>query len=256
LADIEDMNVALAAAFAAPGLAVGSFLNVVASRLPLRRSLVHPPSACMSCGTQIAPRDNVPLVSWLLLRGRCRLCRVRIPARYPLVELVTALLVAACGLRFGASAEAFLAAGFCVVLVALAVIDLEHRIVPNRIVLPALALGMLGRLALEPSVEWPLAALGASGFLLAAALAYPRGLGMGDVKLAALLGAVLGGSVAVALMIGMATALLPAAIIAMREGVSAARTTALPLVPFLALGSVISLFAGDELLRSYVALFG
>jgi leader peptidase (prepilin peptidase) / N-methyltransferase len=249
------MNVALAAAFAAPGLAVGSFLNVVASRLPARRSLVHPPSACTSCGAQIALRDNVPLVSWLLLRGRCRRCASRIPARYPLVELITGLLVAACGLRFGVSAEGFLAAIFCTVLVVLAAIDLEHRIVPNRIVVPAIALALAGRLALEPSVEWPLAALGASGFLLAAALAYPRGLGMGDVKLAALLGAVLGGSVAVALGIGFTVALVPAAVVALRKGVRTARKTALPLVPFLALGSVIALFAGDELLSSYVALF-
>jgi leader peptidase (prepilin peptidase) / N-methyltransferase len=250
------MNVALVAAFAAPGLAVGSFLNVVASRLPLRRSLVHPPSACISCGVQIALRDNVPVVSWLLLRGRCRHCGVAIPARYPLVELTTAALVATCGLRFGVSAEALLAAGFCAVLVALAAIDLEHRIVPNRIVLPALAVGLAGRFVLEPSLEWPLAALAASGFLFAAALAYPRGLGMGDVKLAALLGAVLGSSVAVAMGFGLAAALLPAGVVAMREGMSAARKTALPLAPFLALGSVIALFAGDELLGSYLDLFG
>jgi leader peptidase (prepilin peptidase)/N-methyltransferase len=249
------MNVALAAAFAAPGLAVGSFLNVVASRLPARRSLVYPPSACTSCGEQIALRDNVPLVSWLLLRGRCRHCASRIPARYPLVELTTAILVAACGLRFGVSAEALLAAVFCTVLVVLAAIDLEHRIVPNRIVVPAIALALAGRLVLEPSVEWPLAALGASGFLLAAALAYPRGLGMGDVKLAALLGAVLGSSVAVALGIGFTVALVPAVVVALRKGVRTARKTALPLVPFLALGAVIALFAGDELLSSYVALF-
>jgi leader peptidase (prepilin peptidase) / N-methyltransferase len=249
------MNVALAAAFAAPGLAVGSFLNVVASRLPARRSLVYPPSACTSCGEQIALRDNVPLVSWLLLRGRCRHCASRIPARYPLVELTTAILVAACGLRFGVSAEALLAAVFCTILVVLAAIDLEHRIVPNRIVVPAIALALAGRLVLEPSVEWPLAALGASGFLLAAALAYPRGLGMGDVKLAALLGAVLGSSVAVALGIGFTVALVPAVVVALRKGVRTARKTALPLVPFLALGAVIALFAGDELLSSYVALF-
>src|SRR5581483_12284143 len=116
------VNLTLAAAFAAPGLALGSFLNVVAARVPLRRSLVSPGSACMSCGTPIAPRDNIPVLSYFLLRGRCRHCRARIPVRYVAVEVSTAALVAACGLRFGASAYAVLAAAFCVVLVAISVI--------------------------------------------------------------------------------------------------------------------------------------
>lgn len=247
------MNVALAAAFAAPGLAIGSFLNVVAARLPLRRSLVSPGSACMSCATPISPRDNVPVVSYLLLRGRCRHCGVRISPRYLMVEIVTASLVAACGVRFGLSAYAALAAAFCVVLVVISAIDLEHRIVPNRIVVPAAAVALVAQLVREPSVEWPLAALGASFFLFVAAVAYPRGMGMGDVKLALLLGAVLGWSVAAGLMIGMIAALGPAIVLFARHG-SAARRVAIPFAPFLAFGAVVALFAGNGLLDWYVGL--
>jgi leader peptidase (prepilin peptidase) / N-methyltransferase len=248
------MSVTLAAAALAPGLAVGSFLNVVASRVPLRRSVATGRSACMSCATPIAAWDNVPLVSYAVLRGRCRHCAARIPFRYPLVELVTALLVVACILRFGATADALVAAAFCAVLVAIAAIDAEHRIVPNRIVLPAALAFLVARLLLEPSVEWPLAALAASGALLAVALAYPAGLGMGDVKLALLLGAALGTGVAVALMVGLLAALVPAVILIIRRGQRAARKTAIPFAPFLALGAVVALFVGETLMNAYLSL--
>jgi leader peptidase (prepilin peptidase) / N-methyltransferase len=247
------MNIAVAAWFAAPGLALGSFLNVFASRLPLRRSLVSPGSACMSCGTPIAARDNIPVLSYLLLRGRCRACSTRIPLRYPLVELVTGLLVAGCGLRFGPSLYAVYAALFCVVLVAISAIDVEHRIVPNRIVLPAAALALVAQLAREPSVEWPLGALGASLFLFVAALVYPRGMGMGDVKLALLLGAFLGRHVAVGMMVGFLAALVPSAFLLATRGV-AARKTAIPFAPFLAFGAVVAIFAGPAILDWYLGL--
>jgi leader peptidase (prepilin peptidase)/N-methyltransferase len=249
------MNVALAAVFAAPGLAVGSFLNVVASRLPLRRSLVKPRSACMSCGTEISPRDNIPLLSYLLLGGRCRSCTARIPVRYPLVELATAGLVAACVLRFGLAAFAAIGAGFCVVLVAISAIDLEHRIVPNRIVLPAAAVALLAQEARAPGVEWPLAAFGAALFLFVAALVHPRGMGMGDVKLALLLGAVLGRTVVVGLMVGLLAGLLPAAVLFATRGL-AARKAAIPFAPFLAFGAIVALFAGHPLLSWYLGLTG
>jgi prepilin signal peptidase PulO-like enzyme (type II secretory pathway) len=248
------MSVTLAAAALAPGLAVGSFLNVVASRVPLRRSVATGRSACMSCATPIAAWDNVPLVSYAVLSGRCRHCAARIPFRYPLVELVTALLVVACILRFGATADALLAAAFCAVLVAIAAIDAEHRIVPNRIVLPAALAFLVARLLLAPSVEWPLAALAASGALFFVALAYPAGLGMGDVKLALLLGAALGTGVAVALMVGLLAALVPAVILIIRRGQRAARKTAIPFAPFLALGAVVALFVGETLMNAYLSL--
>lgn len=247
------MNGALAALVAAPGLAIGSFLNVVAARLPLRRSLVRPGSACMSCGAEIAARHNVPLLSYALLRGRCRHCHERIPLRYPAVELATALLVAGCALRFGLTPYAALAAVFCVVLVAISAIDVEHRIVPNRIVVPAAALVLVAQLIRAPSVEWPVAALGAAAFLFAAAVFYPAGMGMGDVKLALLLGAMLGRTVTVALMVGALGALVPAAVLFGFHG-KAARRMAIPFAPFLALGAVVALFAGHALLHWYLGL--
>jgi leader peptidase (prepilin peptidase) / N-methyltransferase len=244
----------LAALALAPGLALGSFLNVVAARVPLRRSIVSPGSSCMSCGHEIAWYDNVPLVSWLALRGRCRSCGVRISAVYPAVEVVTAVLVAGCVWRFGLSGSAAVAAFFCLALVAVSATDLEHRIIPNRIVLPAAAIVLAANTALHPSPRWALAALGASGFLLAAALAYPKGMGMGDVKLALLMGAALGKTVPVALMIGMVAALVPGIYLVVRHG-SAARKMGVPFGPFLALGSVVALFAGQPLLHAYWHLF-
>jgi leader peptidase (prepilin peptidase)/N-methyltransferase len=248
------VNAALAAAGLAQGLVVGSFLNVVAARVPLRRSIVRPGSACMECSAPIAWYDNLPLVSYAVLRGRCRHCAARIPFRYPAVELATGLLVAACLLAFGLTAYAFLAAAWCAVLVALSAIDLEHRIVPNRIVLPAATAVLAARTLIDPSPEWLLGALGASGFLLAAALVYPAGMGMGDVKLALLLGAMLGRDVAVGMMAGMLAALVPSVFLLARHG-AAGRKLGIPFAPFLALGAVVALFAGEALLDGYLSLF-
>jgi leader peptidase (prepilin peptidase) / N-methyltransferase len=237
-----------------PALALGSFLNVVAARVPLRRSIVRPASACMSCGSEVAWYDNVPVGSWLVLRGRCRSCGERISPLYPAVELATACLVAACFVAFGFSAYAFLASFFCVVLVVLSAIDLTHRIVPNRIVLPAAAIVLVAQTALEPSPEWALGALGAAGFLFVAALAYPAGMGMGDVKLALLLGAMLGRLVGVGLMVGMVAALVPSVVLLARHGASA-RKMGIPFVPFLALGALVALFFGQQLLDAYLSTF-
>ena len=248
------MDVALGLFVFWPALALGSFMNVVAARVPLRRSVVRPRSACMSCSSELAWYDNVPVGSWLLLRGRCRSCGARISPLYPAVELATAGLVAACFIKFGLSGEAFLAAFFCVVLVVLSAIDLTHRIVPNRIVLPAALIVLLAQTALNPSPEWMLGALGAAGFLFVAALAYPAGMGMGDVKLALLLGAMLGRLVGVGLMLGMLAALVPSFVLLARHG-SAARKMGIPFAPFLALGALIALFAGQTLLDTYLRLF-
>jgi leader peptidase (prepilin peptidase) / N-methyltransferase len=245
--------VELAVLSLAPGLALGSFLNVVAARVPRRRSIVTPASACMDCGTELAWRDNIPLLSWVLLRGRCRHCRTRISALYPGVELATALLVAACVLDFGLSGRMVVAAYFCAVLVAVTATDLTHRIIPNRIVVPAAAVILVAQTALEPSPQWTLGALGASGFLFLAVLAYPAGMGMGDVKLALVMGAALGKTVAVAMMLGMVSALVPSVILLARHG-SKARKMGVPFGPFLALGSVVALFFGDQLLSWYLAL--
>jgi leader peptidase (prepilin peptidase) / N-methyltransferase len=248
------MDVALGLVAFWPALALGSFLNVVAARVPLRRSVVRPASACMSCGHVLGWHENVPVVSWLLLHGRCRSCGERISPLYPAVELATAGLVAACFVAFGLSGEAFVASFFCVVLVVLSAIDLTHRIVPNRIVLPAALVVLVAQTALEPSPEWALGALGAAGFLFAAALAYPAGMGMGDVKLALLLGAMLGRTVPVGLMVGMVAALVPSVLLLARHG-SAARKMGIPFAPFLAFGALVALFAGQQLLDAYLGRF-
>jgi leader peptidase (prepilin peptidase) / N-methyltransferase len=244
------VDFALAAVVFWPALALGSFLNVVAARVPLRRSIVRPPSACMSCGQELHWYDNVPLLSYAFLRGRCRHCQAHIPLVYPAVELVTALLIAGCVLAFGLTFEALIAAFFCAVLVAVSAIDLEHRIIPNRIVLPATAIVLVANTLRDPSPQWTVGALAASGFLLAAALAYPAGMGMGDVKLALLMGAALGKTVSVALMAGMLTALIPSFVLFARHGAKA-RKMGIPFGPFLAIGSIVALFWGHDILNAY-----
>jgi leader peptidase (prepilin peptidase)/N-methyltransferase len=247
------MGAALAAIAFVPGLAVGSFLNVLAARVPLRRSIVHPGSACMSCAAPIAWYDNLPIVSYLFLHGRCRSCGETIPWKYPLVEFLTALLVGASVLAFGFSAEAAVASFFCAALVAVSVVDLERHIIPNRIVLPAAALVLAAQTLLFPSPEWALAAFGAALFLFLAALAYPAGMGMGDVKLALLLGAMLGWTAPVAMMIAMIAALVPSIVLLVRHG-TAARKMGIPFGPFLAFGGIVGLFAGDWILDAYLGL--
>jgi leader peptidase (prepilin peptidase)/N-methyltransferase len=247
--------VGFAALALAPGLALGSFLNVVAARVPLKRSLLSPGSACMSCEREIAWYDNVPLLSYALLRGRCRSCGAHIPLRYPAVELVTALLIAGCVWKFGLSGSTAVAAFFCLALVAVSATDLEHRIIPNRIVVPAGLIVLAANTALHPGPQWAIGAVGASGFLFAAALAYPAGMGMGDVKLAFLMGAALGKTVPVALFLGVFAALVPGLVLLARHG-SAARKMGVPFGPFLALGSVVALFAGHWLLDAYFSLSG
>ncbi|MGH3003611.1 MAG: prepilin peptidase [Gaiellaceae bacterium] len=248
------MDFALAAIAFAPGLAIGSFLNVVAARVPLRRSIVAPGSQCPGCETPIAWYDNVPVLSYVLLRGRCRSCRATISWKYPAVELVTALLVAGSFLRFGLTARAVIVAFFCAVLVAVSVTDLERRVIPNRIVLPAAAAVLVAQTATDLSVEWVLAAFGAALFLFLAALAYPGGMGMGDVKLALLLGAATGRYVTVALMVGMLSALVPSIALIVRHG-KAGRKMGIPFGPFLALGGLVAAFAGAAILHAYLGVY-
>ena len=247
------MELTLAAIALLPGLAFGSFLNVLAARIPLRRSVVSPGSACMACATPLAWYDNLPLLSFAFLRGRCRHCRTAIPWRYPLVEATTGLLIAGCVLRFGVTWDAAVASFLCAALVAVSATDFERRIIPNRIVLPAAAVVLAANTLLHPSVEWAAAGLGAALFLFVAALAYPGGMGMGDVKLALLLGVALGRTVPVALMVGTISALVPSAVLFARHG-SAARKMKIPFGPFLALGAVVALFAGSALLDAYLGL--
>ena len=247
------MTAAVAALVFVPALAIGSFLNVVAARIPAHVSIVAPRSCCPACSAELAWYDNIPIVSYVLLRGRCRGCRTRISAKYPLVELTTVVLVSACILDFGVTPDAAISAVFCAALVVVTVTDLERRVIPNRVVLPAAVFVLAARTVVDHSPSWAIAAAAGSLFLLIAALAYPGGLGMGDVKLALLLGAALGATLPVALMVGMVGALIPAAVLVARHG-NAARKMAIPLGPFLAAGALVALFAGHALLHAYLSI--
>jgi leader peptidase (prepilin peptidase) / N-methyltransferase len=236
-----------------PGLAVGSFLGVVAARVPLRRSVVRPGSSCMSCETPIRWYDNVPVLSYTLLRGRCRQCGTRIPPRDLAIELATALLLAGCVLAFGLTIRTAAAGIACAAFVVVTATDLERRIVPNRVVLPAAVAVLALDTVWHLSPEWALGALGAAGFLFLAALAYPGGMGMGDVKLALLIGALLGRVTPVGLLLGLLFALVPSLVLIARHGVGA-RRLAIPLAPFLAAGAVVALFAGHTILHAYLGV--
>jgi leader peptidase (prepilin peptidase) / N-methyltransferase len=239
--------------FGVLGLLVGSFLNVMIARLPADESLVRPRSHCPHCGHGIRFYDNVPVLSWLLLRGRCRDCRESISARYPLVEALTGGLCALAVVAKGGDEDALLAVAFVLVLVPVAFIDLDHRIIPNRILLPG-AVAAVVILAVTDPVRLPehLIAGGAAGlFFLLAALVYPSGMGMGDVKLAAVMGLYLGSSVVPALLVALLAGSLVGVTIIARDGVAAGRKTAVPFGPFLALGALVGLFWGPLIVAWY-----
>ena len=256
------MTAAVAGVCFVLGLVVGSFLNVVAWRIPRKESVVRPPSHCPECGTPISPRDNVPIVSWLLLRGRCRHCGTSIAARYPAVELATGLLWAAVGIRFAEPAPGALPAFlvFTSALVAITAIDLEHYIIPNRVVYPAgfLAVPLL---ALASAVEddwWALAragigAVGAWAFFFVLHVISPRSMGFGDVRLSFLLGLHLGwlggGEVAGGLFFGF----LYGAVVGVALIVAGRRKRRqhIPFGPFLAAGAMTFVLFGEPLLRAY-----
>jgi leader peptidase (prepilin peptidase)/N-methyltransferase len=239
------------------GAVFGSFLNVVAYRLPRGESLSRPRSRCPQCQTQIKAYDNVPVLSWLALRGRCRACRAPISARYPLVEAVTGLLCFLVVLDQGMDESALLGLVLVLLLVPITLIDLDHRIIPNKLTLlgAVLAPAILAFTAPDAIPEHLIAAAGAGGFFLLAALAYPRGMGMGDVKLAFVLGLFLGRAVVPALFVALVAGSLVGAAIMARKGAAEGRKTAVPFGPFLALGGVVALFAGDALVDWYLATF-
>jgi leader peptidase (prepilin peptidase) / N-methyltransferase len=247
------MDFAIAAPF---GLLIGSFLNVVAYRLPRGESLVKPRSRCTSCGEEVRPYDNVPVLSWLVLRGRCRHCGTRISARYPAVELATAVVFAAVVVVRGLDAELALTLPFAAMLIAVADIDLEHRIVPNRILLPMAVWGVGATALVRPDFLPEALIAGAAAFtaLLLAALAHPGGMGMGDVKLAGVMGLYLGASVAPALLAAFLLGSLVGVALLVRHG-AAARKRGVPFAPFMALGGLLGLLAGPELIDLYTRHF-
>jgi leader peptidase (prepilin peptidase)/N-methyltransferase len=235
------------------GLIVGSFLNVVAHRLPRGESLVAPGSRCPSCGTPIRPYDNVPVLSWLLLRGRCRHCGAQISWHYPAVELATGGLYA--GVVAARDDAIGIALGLILVtaLVPIVLVDLERRLIPNLITGPAAVAAIVAGVAadLDGVPEQLIAGAAAGGFFLAAVLLYPRGMGMGDVKLAGLMGLCLKRAVAPALLIALLAGVLVGGIVIARVGASAGRKVKVPFGPFLALGGVLALFVGDAIVDWY-----
>jgi len=247
------------------GLLIGSFLNVVVWRIPRGESVVSPPSACPGCETPIRPRDNVPVAGWVLLKGRCRDCDVKISPRYPLVELATGVLFAVMALRFGLDpvlpAYLYLAA----VGLALALIDLDCKRLPDALILPTypVAVVLLGAAALagSDSGDWLRTLLGGAAMYavyFALCFAYPAGMGFGDVKLAGVLGmytAWLGwGAWAVGLFLGFALGgIFGIALIALKKG---GRKTAVPFGPFMLAGVLIAVLAGQQLAQGYLDLMG
>jgi leader peptidase (prepilin peptidase) / N-methyltransferase len=249
--------IALAAFLFLAGLLLGSFLTVVAHRVPRGESVVGGRSRCPGCDAQIAAYDNVPVFSWLALRGRARCCGAAISPRYPLTELLTAGLYAATALAFHDDvAELALALVFVTTLVAITLTDLERRIIPNKILLVASVLGVAIAAVGDPGSlpERAIAAAAAGGLLLAAALAYPRGMGLGDVKLAATMGLFLGRDVAPAILVALVAGSVVGLAMIARHG-AAARKSAIPFGPFLALGGLVGLFAGEEMVDWYLGTF-
>jgi leader peptidase (prepilin peptidase)/N-methyltransferase len=225
--------------------------------LPRGESLVHPRSRCPSCDARIASYDNVPVLSWLLLRGRCRHCGAAISARYPLVEAATAALYALVAAVADQPVDVALGLLLVTALVPITLIDLELRLIPNRITLPAAAAALVAALVLDVGFvpEQLIAGGAAGGFFLLAAVAHPRGMGMGDVKLAGMLGLYLGRAVAPAIFVGLISGVIVGAAVIARKGAREGRKTAVPFGPFLALGGIFGLVAGDDLVDAYLTRF-
>jgi leader peptidase (prepilin peptidase)/N-methyltransferase len=236
------------------GLVVGSFLNVVIHRVPLRQSVVWPASRCPACGEPIAPLDNVPVLSYALLRGRCRNCKARISARYPLVEALTGALFAAAAYEFGLDLRLLSALVLISTLVALAGIDLEHRLLPNAIVGPAALAGLTLSVLESPERWWvyPVSALAVAGGLFTLAIAYPGGMGMGDVKMGGMLGVFLGPYAALAVFLGAFFGAITGGLLMATGKIQ--RRHALPFGVFMALGGILTLFVGPQLLGLYLDL--
>jgi leader peptidase (prepilin peptidase)/N-methyltransferase len=237
------------------GLLIGSFLNVVAWRLPRGESLVRPRSKCPGCAAQLKAYDNVPVISWLVLRGRCRGCGERISARYPVVEAITAVLyVLVVAVKWDDVLQMTLGLVLVTFLVPIAVIDIDRKIIPNKLTGPAAVLAVALGAVLEPSYlpEQLAAGFGALLFFYIPALIHKKGMGMGDVKLAAVLGLYLGRAVVPGLFIALILGVVGGAAVIAMKGMSEGRRTKVPFGPFLALGGLIAFFAGDALVDGYI----
>jgi leader peptidase (prepilin peptidase)/N-methyltransferase len=238
------------------GLVMGSFLNVVIHRVPLKQSIVWPSSRCPSCGMDISAHDNIPVLSYLVLRGRCRHCKARISPRYPVVEVLTGLLFALAAYEFGLSLTLVSALVLISVLIVLAGTDLEYRLLPNVIVVPATIAGFALSVTGDPGRWWVylVSAVGVAAGLFALALAYPGGMGMGDVKMGGMLGAFLGPYAALAVFVGALVGTLVGGVLMAAGRIR--RRSALPFGVFLALGGVFTMFVGQDLWDWYLRMIG
>lgn len=236
------------------GLAVGSFATAVAHRVPREMSIAFARSECPACGVPIAAHDNVPVVSWVLLRGRARCCGARISPRYPLTELAVGALYAATVLVYRhRAAEAAIGLVFVAMLAIVTLTDLERRTIPNKVLLAGAILCVAIAGPTDPGglPERAIAAAGAGLLFFLVALAYPKGMGLGDVKLAATMGLFLGRAVAPAILAALLAGSLVGLGLIVRYG-AGARKMAIPFGPFLALGGVIGLLAGNQLIDLYL----
>jgi leader peptidase (prepilin peptidase) / N-methyltransferase len=237
------------------GLVAGSFVTAVAHRVPRGISILGARSQCPACGAQIAAYDNVPVVSWVLLRGRARCCGAPIPPRYPLTELTLGVLFAVATIvhRHDSVAEVAVDLVFLTMLAAVTLTDLERRIIPNKILLAGAILCLVIAVPTDPGgvPERVIAAAAAGGLLFLVALAYPQGMGLGDVKLTATMGLFLGRAVAPALLFALLAGSIVGLALIARHG-SQARKMAIPFGPFLALGGVVGMLAGGQLLDLYL----
>jgi leader peptidase (prepilin peptidase)/N-methyltransferase len=239
------------------GLLLGSFVTVVAHRLPRGESIVGGRSRCATCGAQIAAYDNVPVFSWVGLRGRSRCCGERISPRYPLTELTLgALYVATVAILWDDPTEVVLGLVFVTTLAAITLTDLDRRVIPNKILVAAAVAGVAIAAVGDPGSlpERLIAAAAAGGGLFVVALAYPRGMGLGDVKLAAVMGLYLGRNMAPAMLVALLSGSVVGLVLIGRHGAEA-RKRAIPFGPFLAFGGVVGLLAGDQLVRLYLSTF-
>ena len=239
------------------GLLIGSFLNVVAYRLPRGESLISPPSHCPACNKPVRRRDNIPVLGWLLLRGRCRDCGEPFSWTYPAVELMTGLLFA---LVVATQDDAIgVALGLCLVttLVPVTLIDLDVRRIPNTITLASAVAALVAGVAfdLDGVPEQVIAAGAAGGLFLLAAVIKPKGMGMGDVKLVAVLGLYLGRAVAPAIFIALILGVVIGGVVMARIGVARGRKTTVPFGPFLAIGGMVAFFAGNAIVDAYLDRF-
>lgn len=243
------------------GSAIGSFLNVCIYRMPRSISIVFPASRCPSCDTPIRPMDNIPVLSYLFLGGKCRVCKAKIGFRYPLVEFLNASLYVLVIWRYGINWEAFLYCAFCSALVVITFIDLDFQIIPDRITLPGIPIGIIAGSFLLPDPFMRFSDLGLKasfiGFLAGGGLFYlvalvsRGGMGGGDIKMMAMIGSLTGWkSVLLTTFLGSLTGSLVGIFLMVFRGKG--RKTKIPFGPFLALGSLMTLFFGQEILSWYL----